>query len=484
MSKKVIDYFFSGSNDQLDLLIKKFGEPTCSLTTNGFEKNELSQHLVRTNKIHLGDFDVNWDEIPAVSKEILDKFANIELTYLKMADRLGYLLSYQERKYAYNRTLRFWLSFFNLHKVHKAIFINIPHQGYDYIAMEVLNFLKVKLLMFNQMPIIPGKSYTIFTINDTDDHSKFLRNEYKIIKANKNKKLNCKKSVSAFKLFSPNSNTKSFTRANISLKKKQPFFDIRILISKYFLNKQSWSIDKVKKALFVQSYYTGICLDPFFSTPNKIIAYYNSLSNSPKLNDKYVYFALHFQPEQSTSPLGGHFVDQILAIDILANACKKLGLKVYVKDHPRVVNRTESRSKTFYNRLISHKNVKLIDINFDSKKLIDASICVASITGTVNFEAIFRRKHSISFGNRFYNAFDMVSLVTSEEEAVDAIKFAMSDKALISDDDINNCLYALDKFVIDAFFIEGDDDIATVSKTESNKNIVQSIENFLISKEH
>ena len=75
----MINYFFSGSNDQLNLLSKKFGEPTCSITPHGLKKFQQIQHMIASNKLYLGNFEVNWNEVPSVSKEILDKFANKKL---------------------------------------------------------------------------------------------------------------------------------------------------------------------------------------------------------------------------------------------------------------------------------------------------------------------------------------------------------------------------------------------------------------------
>jgi hypothetical protein len=437
--------------------------------------------MIYSNSLYLGNFDIDWNNIPSVPKDIFDHFAPVETIYLKMADRLGYLLSYQERKYAYNKTLKFWLWFFNEYRVEKAIFANIPHHGFDFIAMEVLRFLGVNLLMFNEMPVIPGRSYTLFEVRDSTNHSKYLEKKYMEIKHGEENKFEYKESVSAFKLFSPEATIPPFTRKQIA--KKNNFKSVANFMqasTNFFLNGGLWNILKIRKALFMQGYYTGIGLDPFFCRPRNVRSYYDDLSTIPDLKANFVYFALHFQPELSTSPLGEHFVDQVLAIDIIANACKKLGLQLYVKEHPRIVNRTESRTKTFYDLLLVHENVKLIDSNIESKILIDRSVCVASVTGTVNFEAIFRRKSSISFGNRFYNAFDMISVVSCEKTAVEAISMALSSESKITDTDIEHCLIALDEFLIDAFLIEGDDDIATVSKVVSDQNIVNRAEKFLL----
>lgn len=477
----MVNYFASCTSDQANILNVLLGPPTCSITSNGFTDINDLPHLVRSKAILLGNFDVDWNQIPPISEETLDQFALVELTYMKMADRLGYLISYQERKYAYNKTLKFWLWFFEKYRVEKAVFVNIPHKGFDYIAMEVLRYLGVDLLMFYELPIIPRKSYSLFEVQDYSNHSRFLKIKYRQVQSGKGNIKEIKKSVLAFKQFSPEAMTPPFTRVETP-KKNQFKILLEILLKRsrlYFKVFSKANLQSLKKILFMQSYHTGIYLDPFFSKPKTINHYYNLLSGPPDLNVKFVYFALHFQPEVTTSPLGKHFVDQVLAIDILASACKKLNVKLYVKEHPRIVNRTESRTKAFYDQILYHENVKLINRDYDSKILIENSICVSSITGTVNFEAIFHRKPSISFGNVFYNAFDMVENVSSEKGAYDAISSALTGETVITDNDIEDCLLALDEFTIDAYHVPEEKNIAIVNKEVSDKNITNRIKLFL-----
>ena len=74
----------------------------------------------------------------------------------------------------------------------------------------------------------------------------------------------------------------------------------------------------------------------------------------------------------------------------------------------------------------------------------------------------------------------MVSVVGCEKTAVEAISFALSGESKITNIDIDYCLSALDEFLIDAFLVEGDDDIATVSRSVSDQNIVKRAESFLL----
>ena len=50
-----------------------------------------------------------------------------------MADRLGFIQSYQQRKDEFNKHLRFWIWKLSKHDSRFALFENVPHEGYNYI---------------------------------------------------------------------------------------------------------------------------------------------------------------------------------------------------------------------------------------------------------------------------------------------------------------------------------------------------------------
>ena len=49
---------------------------------------------------------------------------------------------------------------------------------------------------------------------------------------------------------------------------------------------------------------------------DKYIQEYRRFQTKPEYGKKYIYFPLHYQPECNTSPVGGYFADQILAVKI------------------------------------------------------------------------------------------------------------------------------------------------------------------------
>jgi hypothetical protein len=145
----------------------------------------------------------------------------------------------------------------------------------------------------------------------------------------------------------------------------------------------------------------------------KLDQHYGDLSASPDLTKRYIYIALHYQPELTSSPLAGIYVDQILIAELLA-ACTPPDVLLYVKEHPK--QGALSRDVSFYERLASIPSVRIVPKSFDSFDLITNSCAVATATGTVGWEALFREKPVLMFGSFFYQYADGVCRIETEED--------------------------------------------------------------------
>ncbi len=114
---------------------------------------------------------------------------------------------------------------------------------------------------------------------------------------------------------------------------------------------------------------------------------------------QYVVFFLHYQPERTSLPEGYGFSQQLIAIRALEAALPE-EVKVVVKEHPSIFTNQcswKERLPSWYGKVVSDKTI-IADMEIDAYELIDKSVCVASITGTVVSEAFFRGKPGIVFG--------------------------------------------------------------------------------------
>ncbi len=105
--------------------------------------------------------------------------------------------------------------------------------------------------------------------------------------------------------------------------------------------------------------------------------YYNRLVGAPEKGEAYIIYFLHYQPEATSLPQGGVFVDQELSVAIMARAAKEMGYKLYVKEH--FVQ--PYRNRTFYETYIRSKIIRLIGTDYDSKELVKGSFAALPETG-------------------------------------------------------------------------------------------------------
>jgi hypothetical protein len=140
------------------------------------------------------------------------------------------------------------------------------------------------------------------------------------------------------------------------------------------------------------------------------------------LEQPYIFCALQFQPEKSTCPMGGAYVDQVLMIEALSAALPR-GWLIYVKDHPsQYVNNYRRygdfffRGEAYYERILSLGNTRLVSLDAEPFPLIDSAKAVASIGGTILWEAVVRGTPTLCFAYSWMRSCEGVFDVRHSED--------------------------------------------------------------------
>ena len=117
------------------------------------------------------------------------------------------------------------------------------------------------------------------------------------------------------------------------------------------------------------------------------------------LDLNFVYFPLHLQPEMTTAAIGGQYSDQLLAIEKLSRILPS-NYFIFVKENPKQGG--QMRGQQFFGRLNRIRNVQWLPSWANTHELIDKCQFVATITGTVGWEAICKGKIVLVFGMPWY----------------------------------------------------------------------------------
>jgi len=155
---------------------------------------------------------------------------------------------------------------------------------------------------------------------------------------------------------------------------------------------------------------------------------YDSQKIVADYSKRYIYFALHLDPEIPTMPiLANEYTDQLLAIEELRQKIPQ-NIMIYVKENPKQTD--IFRPQSFFDRIKKLENVKLVNDN--TYKLIDGSCFVATISGTVGWEAIISGKNVVLFGKSWYQNFSGAFLFNKNFNFDEVLNYKIDKKTLNS----------------------------------------------------
>ena len=195
----------------------------------------------------------------------------------------------------------------------------------------------------------------------------------------------------------------------------------------------------------------------YFNKIKKVKKYYEKICRPLNIQEKYIYFSLHLEPEAVVA--GRCEMDsQIVAIQMISNHLPK-GWKLIIKEHPLqfkvntylyysfLLGTYRFKSKLFYKTISEMNNVMFLDMNTDVKKVIKNAQAIATMNGTVLAESILLGKPILIFGvNRtIYKYCNGVYIIDSDKECKDAITKILDGKK----SEYNNYAEVCKKYLID-----------------------------------
>jgi hypothetical protein len=134
---------------------------------------------------------------------------------------------------------------------------------------------------------------------------------------------------------------------------------------------------------------------------------------------KFLYFAAPLQPEGATLPAALHARRLFPILKMISEALPE-NVVLAFKENPTLFSEITFYSfhwKTpyFYDELAALGNVVFIRDDIPTLDLIDASVGVACVNGSVAFESVIRGKHCLTFAPNWYDGLDGIHRVNTPQ---------------------------------------------------------------------
>lgn len=127
-----------------------------------------------------------------------------------------------------------------------------------------------------------------------------------------------------------------------------------------------------------------------------------------EVKDKpFVFLGLHKQPEASVDVFGRYYEDQLLNIRNLWRALPE-GWNLLIKEHTNAIG---DRPRKFYKAIKRLAGVHLVHEKTNSYEMIQQAALVATITGTIAYEAALMQVPSVTFAPTFFNRLNTCSTI-------------------------------------------------------------------------
>lgn len=362
---------------------------------------------------------VDWDTLMPLDAGIIAKMRDAEAVFMDTVSRLEWkkVISFAARKRWYLRHLQFWNDYLTRHRINLYLSAWMPHEIPDVLIHQLCILRGIPALYFHTTPV----QDVCFSASTWEDPAPHLREAYERM-LSQSAHISKPEEVELEPLFEERYQSLIPPKAE-----KPPVESVR----------RKSELDKIKAMAWQEpltftrhffGYMTpkgiGRALTTFqrMRTIRARKAFYDAHAIRPDLDKKFIYLPLHFQPEASTTPMAGCFTDQILVARML-NAVLPDDVLIYVKEHPRPSGWTK-RSLEDYKDFLALKKVRLVAGDVDTFALREKCVAVATCSGSAGFEALFREKPVLLFGNRFYqyaNGIFRIELVDDCKRAMQTI---------------------------------------------------------------
>ncbi len=432
--------------------------------------------------VQKGDYKVDWNTIAPLDEGLLDALGHCEATVMRMLDRndIWAPLSYAERKSLYLKHVRYWANCIERNRINLVLFSGIPHSTFDYILYALCKYKRIPTLVFSCSSLLID---TVFLSDDIDDPAPELGARFRHL-------CDAIKPEERSQIVLPDWLEKQFRKMSDVQTDQTPFYMKDPMWDRLFdrdwegglsklarLAKSPWTL--IRKAADTGKWVTKLQSRSRLRVQDRqfreIVDFYNENAEPVDLTSRFIYVPLHLQPECTTSPMGGAFVEQQLMVQLLATAAPA-DVMIYVKEHPMQDKYgLVGRSVAFYRELLEIRNVRLIPRSTSTYTLMENCAALATVTGAAGWEGLFRRKPYLMFGHHVYQYAPGVMPVRDLASCRAAMDAIFREGAAPELGDLRLFLKAVEETAIHGFSVAGRRDVSEVGDDENVANLTPAL---------
>ena len=340
---------------------------------------------------------VDWNQLQPLDEELIDSMRGCEALFMEIVCRQEwkYIISYAQRRQWYLKHLQFWNDYILRNRINLYLSAWIPHELPDVVIYCLCKHHNIPVTYFH----MSTERDTAFLEHDFTETAVQISPRYEeLLKeyagVTDPAKIPVEKHIE--ERFKALTDPRGQKPPLASVKNPTYFDHLKVLLIKRPLAFFRYGLQYLTPSGLRRA---GSAVQRWNDIRQRN-AFYDRVAIEPDLSKKFIYLALHFQPEASTVPMGGAYSDQVLLARALAAFLPK-DVLIYVKEHPRESS-WHSRSIDYYKDFLAIPSVRLIARHVDTFALSDRCAAIATATGSVGFEGIFRGKPVFMFGHRFY----------------------------------------------------------------------------------
>lgn len=438
-----------------------------------------------------------------LDSEIIAQISPYQAQVYRMMDRIDALgsFSFNDRVRLFHHVLQYWLAVLDEFQPEIVLFSVIPHMVFDYVLYELCRQRGIKTLMFESTPL-RGLSFLM----EAFDQPSPAQQLYQQLLKDPPAEISLSEEMECFisslqgsyqdvpdyirrdpreKLYRGGStSTKSFWQKIFDFENYAQYYAKQ---KRIFLSRVTAPVTYVKQdgKKLEDSQMSWWQYRVFWNRSRRrmrrLQRHYESLASKVDLEKPYIYVALSYQPERTTSPMASIFVEQILMVDMLAKTAPE-GWQIYVKEHPtqftsaKFFRAQSGRTFDMYDDIAALPGVHLMPMDTASYDLIDHAQAVAATTGTVGWEAVLRGRPVFLFGNPWYRGCEGTFKITTTESCQQAWEI-IRQGFKIDQDRLRMFVHALEQTAIEAA-VEDHLQISGLSEGQIASRLTKAIQDY------